>query len=93
MLIHHVHTQHILQDLVRSFCFPIFLLVIHSTKVKLGSQGLLESSPKSSCKHRSSIKYDPFRYTMQYHYLADKKSSYVWRVICCMHRDKMCTLR
>jgi hypothetical protein len=50
-LVHHVHVQHVLQDLVCSFGFPVYLRVIRSTKVKLGSQGLLETSPKSSSKH------------------------------------------
>ena len=77
LLVHHVHTQHILQYLVFSFGLPICLRVIHGTKVKLGSQGLLEASPKSSCKHRSLIGYDPLRHTIKSHNPTDKKSSYV----------------
>jgi len=92
MLVHHVHKQHILQDLVHSFCLPICLWVICCTKVKLGSQGILETSPKSSYKHRSSIGYDPLRKSMKYHNIADKKSSCVWILIRRMHREKMCTL-
>jgi hypothetical protein len=45
------------------------------TKVKLGSQGILETSPRSSCKHRSSIRYDPFRHAKQSHNIAGKNSS------------------
>jgi hypothetical protein len=47
MLVHHVHAQHFFQDLVCSFDSSVSLWVIHSTKVKLGSQGLLETSSKS----------------------------------------------
>jgi hypothetical protein len=61
LLFHHVHAQHVFQDLVCSFGLPICIRVICSTKVKLGSQGLLETSPKSSSKHRSSIRYNPLR--------------------------------
>jgi hypothetical protein len=42
-LVHHVHSQHIFHGLVRSFGLPVSLQVICSTKVKLGSQGLLEN--------------------------------------------------
>jgi len=70
-LVYHVHMQNILQDLVLSFCLPVCLWVI------FGSQGLLETTPKSSRKHRSMIGYGPFRHTMQSQYLTDKKSSYV----------------
>jgi hypothetical protein len=93
LLVHHVHTQHIFKDLVHHFCLPICLRVIRGIKVKLGFQGLLENNPKSSCKHQSSIGYDPFRHAMQSHNLADKNYSYVWRLIRCTHWDKMCTLR
>jgi hypothetical protein len=51
MLVHHVHVQHVFQDLVCSFGLLVYLRVICSTKVKLGSQGLLETSPKLSSKH------------------------------------------
>jgi hypothetical protein len=51
LLVHYVHVQHVLQGLVGSFDLSVSLRVIHSTKVKLGSQGLLETSPKSSSKH------------------------------------------
>jgi hypothetical protein len=87
-LVHHAHMQHIFQDLVRSFYLSISIWVIHDAKVKLGSQGLLETSPKSSCKHRSSIGYDPLGNAMQSHNLADKNSSYVWYLIHHTHGDK-----
>ena len=41
LLVHHIHTQHILQDLVCSLDLPVCFWVICDTKVKLGSQGLL----------------------------------------------------
>jgi hypothetical protein len=63
-LVHHVHAQHVLQGLVCSFGLSVSLRVIHSTKVKLGSQGLLETCPKSSSKHRSLIRYNPLRHAM-----------------------------
>jgi hypothetical protein len=40
--VHHVHVQHVLQVLVHSFGLPVSLRLIRRTKVKLGSQGLLE---------------------------------------------------
>jgi hypothetical protein len=64
MLVHHLHVQHVFQVLFHSFILLISLQVIHSTKVKLGSEGLLETSPKSSSKHRSSIGYNPLIYAM-----------------------------
>jgi hypothetical protein len=64
LLVHHVHAQHFFQYLVCSFNLPVSLRVIHNTKVKLGSKGLLETSPKSSGKHRSSIGYNPLRHAM-----------------------------
>jgi hypothetical protein len=64
LLVHHVHEKHVFQDLVFSFGLLVCLRVIHSTKVKLGSQGLLETSPKSSSKHRSSIRYNPLGHAM-----------------------------
>jgi hypothetical protein len=51
LLVHSIHAQNILQDLVCFLGLPVYLQVICGTKVKLGSQGLLETSPKSSCKH------------------------------------------
>ena len=45
LLVHHIHAQHVFQGLVRSFGLPVRLWVIRSTKVKLGSQGLLEAIP------------------------------------------------
>jgi hypothetical protein len=51
LLVDYIHTQHILQNLVRSFYLPICLGVIRCTKVQLCSQGLFETGPKSSCKH------------------------------------------
>jgi hypothetical protein len=64
LLVHHIHAQHVLQGLFRSFVLPVSLQVIHSTEVKLGSQGLLETSPKLSSKHRSPIRYNPLRHAM-----------------------------
>jgi hypothetical protein len=93
LLVHHANTQHIFQDLVHHFYLPVYFRVICGIKVKLGFHGLLETSPKSSCKHQSSIRYDPFRLAMKSHNLTDKNSSYVWRLIHCTHWDKMCTLR
>jgi hypothetical protein len=92
LLVHHVHAQHVFQCLVCSFGLPISLWVIHSTKVKLGSQGLLETSPKSSSKHRSLIGYNPLRHAMQPHNLIDENSSYVRCLICRTHWNKMSTL-
>jgi hypothetical protein len=72
LLLHNIHMQHVLQDLVCSFNLPICLRVICSSKVKLGSQGLLETSPKSSYKHRSSIGYNHLRNAMKTHNLTDE---------------------
>jgi hypothetical protein len=77
LLVHQIHAQHVLQGLVSSLSFPISLQVIRSTKVKLGSQGLLETHPKSSSKQRSSIGYNPLRHAMQPHNITDENSSYV----------------
>jgi hypothetical protein len=44
MLVDQVHVQHVLQYLVCSFGLPVCLWVIRYTKVKLGSEGLLETS-------------------------------------------------
>jgi hypothetical protein len=77
LLVHHIHAKHVFQGLVHSFDLPVSVQVIPSTKVKLDSQGLLETSPKLSSKHRSSIGYNPLRYTLQPHNLTDENSSYV----------------
>ena len=45
LLVHHIHAQHVFQGLVCMFCMSIRLWVIRSTKVKLSSQGLLETRP------------------------------------------------
>jgi hypothetical protein len=75
LLVHHVHVQHVFQGLVHSFGLPVSLRGIHSTIVKLGSQGLLETSPKSSSEHQSSIRHSPIRHAMQPHNLTDENSS------------------
>jgi hypothetical protein len=64
MLVHHVHVKHVFQDLVCLFGFLFYIRVIRGTKVKLGSQGLLETSPKLPSKHRFSIGYNPLRNAM-----------------------------
>jgi hypothetical protein len=93
LLVHHVHTQHILQDLVCSFGLPVCLWVIRGAKFKLGSQGLLESSSKSSGKHQYSIGYNPLRHVVQPHNITDENSSYVRCLIRHTHMNKMSTLR
>jgi hypothetical protein len=93
LLVHNVHAQHVFQSLVHSFCLPISLWVIRNTKVNLGSQGLLETRPKSSSKHQSSIGYNPLRHAMQPHNLTDENSSNVRCLICRTHRNKVITLR
>jgi hypothetical protein len=92
ILVHHIHTQHILQDFIFLFSLPVHIWVIRGTKVKLGSKCLLESSPKSSSKHRSSIGYNPLRNAMQPHNSSDENTSYVRCLIRRMHRNKMSTL-
>jgi hypothetical protein len=92
LLVHHIHAQHFFQDLVCSFGLPISLRVIRNTKFKLGSQGLLETSPKSSGKHHSSIINNPLRHTMKPHNITDENSSYFRCLIRHMHRNKMSTL-
>jgi hypothetical protein len=64
LLVHYIHTQHIFQNLVHSLYFSIYLKVIRCTEIQLRSQGLLETSPKLSSKHRPLIGYDPSWYTM-----------------------------
>jgi hypothetical protein len=93
LLVHHVHVQHAFQDLVCSFGMPVCLRVICSTKVKLGPQGLLETSPKSSSKHQSLIGYNPLRHAMQPHNLTDENSFYLRCLIHHTHRNTMSTLR
>jgi hypothetical protein len=88
LLVLNIHMKHILQDLFFSFSLPVYLRVIRGTKVKLGSQGLLETSPKSSSKHRFSIGYNPLMYVMELHNLADENSSYVRCLIRRTHRNK-----
>jgi hypothetical protein len=92
LLVHHVHVQHVLQGLVCLFGLPISLQVIHRTEVKLGSQGLMETRPKSSSKHQCTIGYNPLRYAIQHHNLTDENYSYVRCVICCTHINKVITL-
>jgi hypothetical protein len=92
LLVHNVHAQHILQGLVCSFNLTVCLRVIRGTKFKLGSQDLLETSPKSSSKHRSSIGYNPLTHAMQPHNIFDENSSYVRCMIHHMHRNQMITL-
>jgi hypothetical protein len=91
-LVHHIHAQHVLQGLVRSFGFSVSLRVIHSTKVKLCSQGLLENSPKLFSKHRSSIGYNPLRHAMQPHNLTEENYCYDRCLIRSTHNTKMSTL-
>jgi hypothetical protein len=93
LLVHHVHVQHVLQCLVRSFSLLVSLRVRCNTKVNLGSQGLLETHPKSSSKHRSLIGHNPLRHAMQPHNLTDENSSHVRCLILHMHRNKVSTLR
>jgi hypothetical protein len=64
MLVHHIHAQHVFQYLVCSFGLTVCLQVIRNTKVKLSSKGLLETSPKLSRKHRSSIAYNTLWHSM-----------------------------
>jgi hypothetical protein len=92
-LVHHILVQHVFQDLVCLFDLLVSLQVIHRSNVKLGSQGLLETSPKLSSKHRSSIGYNPLRHAMHPHNLTDKNSSYVRCLICRTHNNKKSTLR
>ena len=92
LLVHHVHAQHVLQGLVHLFGLPVSLRVVHSIEVKLGSQGLLETRPKSSSKHRSSIGYNLLRYAMQPHNLTDENSHYVRCLIRRAHRNNVSTL-
>jgi len=93
LLVHNVNMQHILQYLVCYFSLLVFLWVICDTKFKLGSQDLLETSPKSSCAHRSSIRYNPLRNAMQPHNLTDENYIYAMFLIRHAHRNKMITLR
>jgi hypothetical protein len=93
LLVHHVHAQHVFQGLVRSFCLSVSLWVIRSTRIKLDSQGLLETRPKSSSKHRSSIGFNLFRHAIQRHNLTDENSRYARCLISRTHRNKVSTLR